>query len=915
MKLIFPLFSSISWRTYWIQLRHYGIAILIFLIGVLLSLAAFRFYQIQNINRTHAEFNRIADLRLFMIRDILLETLQQMESIAQFYYASPKASKENFQIFVRHIFHRSPNYLALGWIQEDLLLNPSIKSAVGLNFIDLQDAHTHSLFYPFTYLTKSDLHHDFYLDSMDYAMFVHLLQESQNEAGVTISGRVTYFEERKKFGFFLFEPIFLKGRKFHPPEKGLFGIIVGFSNFENIVENIRARVEPAGINISIYDVSQENEHLLYWNSAVILKDPLSLNPRERRLQENWARNQIFKFSNHTWKLQATATLEFIQLHQKHYWPHWEVPIIGILISGLTASYFLVLVNRRMSIEQEVLDRTNELANTNRILQQEIHERQRIEEDFMANQHYLQRRHEALEYLTKLTISELHNAIHEVILRTAIVMRVDRIGVWFYEVVNHTEILTCAGLYILSTNSFSNHLEINSLYFPHYFAALSKRSHLILPSPQDAELNQELSSYLAAFHINSKLDIPIIFEGNLLGVLSCEETRGHREWTLEDRHFGQTIADIIAIMIEQSARHKAEKALQDSEERLRFIRQQSIDGIISINDREEIVSWNYGAQQMFGYQDKEILGKSLRLVIPQDDFFLQKEISTKPIELNGRHQDGHLFPVEISQTRWEESPGVYFDTIIIRDITERKEYEKRLIKAMREAREASAAKSEFLATISHELRTPLNAIIGFNECLLIGMDGPISSAQQESLKKIEKSSFHLLNLINDILDWSKIEARKMELEIMPQNIVELMISCVEEMQPLAHQKNLDIQLSISHSFILVEMDRVRIRQVLLNLLSNAIKFTQKGYIKISLFSEPDQIRIQVSDTGIGMSPEEMEKIFRPFSQADSSITRKYGGTGLGLVISKNIIDLHGGKISVESQKGYGSTFTIILPKTR
>src|SRR5262249_49078363 len=142
---------------------------------------------------------------------------------------------------------------------------------------------------------------------------------------------------------------------------------------------------------------------------------------------------------------------------------------------------------------------------------------------------------------------------------------------------------------------------------------------------------------------------------------------------------------------------------------------------------------------------------------------------------------------------------------------------------------------------------------------------------------------------------------------------LVTSCIEELQSLAYQKNLELHVSIDKPFILVEMDRLRIRQVLLNLLSNAIKFTEQGFIKISVTDTPDQVVIAVTDTGIGLNPEEIKKIFRPFAQADSSITRKYGGTGLGLIISKNIIDLHSGTITVESRKGQGSIFTITLPK--
>lgn len=318
--------------------------------------------------------------------------------------------------------------------------------------------------------------------------------------------------------------------------------------------------------------------------------------------------------------------------------------------------------------------------------------------------------------------------------------------------------------------------------------------------------------------------------------------------------------------------------------------------------------------MFGYGESEIVGQALDLIIPHAPFDKENIMALKPVELVGRRHSGHMFPLEISQTRWK-SGNSYYDTIIVRDITERKEYEKRLIKAMREAKAASQAKSEFLTTISHELRTPLNAIIGFDQCLLMGMDGPLNEQQEATLKKVEKSSFHLLSLIDDLLDLAKIEANKMELEIMPQDIVELMKSCTEEVQSLAQQKNLLINLEISKPFLLIEIDRMRIRQVLLNLLSNAIKFTEEGTITITLVHFPHRIEIHIADTGIGLSSEELSKIFRPFTQADSSITRKYGGTGLGLVISKKIIDLHGGKITVESQKGHGSTFIVNIPKTQ
>lgn len=601
-----------------------------------------------------------------------------------------------------------------------------------------------------------------------------------------------------------------------------------------------------------------------------------------------------------------AAFYFYHIEDQYFMQSMILLMIGILLSF----YFFLHVNRRNFIEKAVRERTNQLETINSILQQEIRKREHIEENITETQEYLQRRLAALDYLTKFTISEPNHAIKEVILRTAHVMRIDRVSAWLYEKEDQKQFLSCVGAYHASTNSFLNHLKLSSDAFPHYFKEIADHSYLIIPSITNAKINQELSSYLATFNITSKLDIPIILEGNLLGILSCEETRGHKEWLLEDRHFGQTIADIIAIMITQSARRKAEIALQESEENLRFITQNAVDGIISINQKQEIVSWNLGAERIFGYNESEIKGKSLHLIVPENIAFLQKEMIAETIELKGQHKDRSFFPIEISHTQWK---GGELVSIIIRDITERKEYEQRLLLAVKEAKAANAAKNEFLATISHELRTPLNAIIGFNQCILLGMDGPTTDQQKTSLQKIDKSSFHLLQLINDILDLAKIEAHRVVLEIKRYNIVEIAKTCVDELKPLAEKKKLSFTFTYHQPIILVELDRVRITQVFLNLLSNAIKFTKTGSIQVHLTESPLSIDIEIIDTGIGLTNEEMKKIFIPFSQADSSITRKFGGTGLGLVICKNIVELHDGKIHVESQKGKGSTFSFTLPK--
>lgn len=874
---------------------------MIFLAGILISLLAFHFYHQQDLNRARTEFDRLADHYLSLITDNLEQTLQQLESIKQLYYASNQVSSEDFHIFARYSLNLSPNLLFVGWIANPPPLLPSNNAMIGLSFINLNEKkESPHQFLPFTYLEFASPSETLDMDNAAYSTMHSLLRQSQYTPTVTISDKISYFQKGKKEGFFLFNPVFVEDVQKQPLNDYLRGTIVGLSSFEAIFQERKLYQIPLDIDVSLYDVTIRQQ-LLYRSLA----DRSSPAP----LQERWARDETFNFGNRRWQLHAVPTVTFLSEHSQ--WSHWEIPLIGILVSALMASYFLSLINRHLKIEQEVKKRTEELDHTNRILQQEIAERQRIEDDFIKKQRDLQKKHEALEYLTKFAFSELKQAINEVLLRTALVMQIDRVSIWFHEAEHQPPFLTCVGLYSPSNHAPISHLEIVSTYFPHYFQALKTQSYLTIPSTQDAQINQEFSSYLAAFHIISKLDIPIIFEDRLLGVLCCEETRTHREWLLEDRHFGQTIADIIALIMEQTARRRAEKALQENEERLRFITQTAIDAIISVTDQGEIISWNYGAEQMFGYQEVEILGKRLEVIIQLPP--LQESIR-KPIEVPAQHKDGHIFPTEISHTRWK-SGELFYDTFILREITERKENERRLIKAMREAKAASQTKSEFLATISHELRTPLNSIIGFNQCLLMGIDGPITQQQEESLKKIEKSSFHLLTLINDVLDLARIEAKKMELEISACNIVEVATSCIDELNPPAQKKNLPIHFTTTQPFILIEIDKMRIRQVLLNLLSNAIKFTEEGFIKVMLINHLDQVEIRVKDTGIGLSPEEMIKIFQPFSQADSSITRKYGGSGLGLVISKNIIDFHGGIISVESEKNEGTTFTIILPKVQ
>ncbi|MCX5632954.1 MAG: ATP-binding protein, partial [Phycisphaerae bacterium] len=369
-------------------------------------------------------------------------------------------------------------------------------------------------------------------------------------------------------------------------------------------------------------------------------------------------------------------------------------------------------------------------------------------------------------------------------------------------------------------------------------------------------------------------------------------------------------------------------------------EESIDGIMGVDDCGTIIlsnkhfgnMWNIPQPLLDTKDDEKLLQYVLEQLKDSDEFikkvkylYLNKdEKSRDEIPL----KDGRVF--DRYSSPMTDSNGMYRGRIwYFRDITERKQRENKLLETNRYLEEATArandmtaraemadmAKSQFLANMSHEIRTPMNAIIGFSD--LLAEEENLTDKQKKDVNIIKESGNNLLRLINDILDFSKIEASHLDIEITDCSLAEMLNSIRSLMRPKVVEKGLEFEVVKSNDLpAQIHTDQTRLRQCLINLIGNAIKFTEKGHVYVNVclneIENKSYIRFDIEDTGIGIAPDKQGKIFEPFEQADGSTTRKYGGTGLGLTITKQLTELLGGQLTLTSQEGKGSVFSLVIP---
>ena len=402
-------------------------------------------------------------------------------------------------------------------------------------------------------------------------------------------------------------------------------------------------------------------------------------------------------------------------------------------------------------------------------------------------------------------------------------------------------------------------------------------------------------------LGSALAFPLRSGSEIVGVI---EFVG-RSMSTPDESVLESLAGVAGQVGQFVQRKQGEAALKAIEERFRSVVDSANDGIVIADHKGTILTWNRGAEAIFGYTAAEVVGQPVGLLLPERYREPQKEGLTRymktgesrvvgrTVELEGLRKSGEEFPVALSLSSWKSGEETYFGGIIA-DISERQKVDR--------------IKSEFISTVSHELRTPLTSILGSLGLVMSGAAGPLPAQAKSLIEIAHKNSERLVRLINDILDVEKIESGKMDFQLKPTRLMPVVAAAIEANRAYAEKFSVSIQLESGLPEAVVEADADRLTQVLTNLLSNSAKFSPKGQVvTVSVQRKGPMFRVSVADKGSGIPEEFRQHIFDKFAQADTSDTRQKGGTGLGLSISKAIIERMGGRMGFETAVNAGTTF--------
>ena len=604
---------------------------------------------------------------------------------------------------------------------------------------------------------------------------------------------------------------------------------------------------------------------------------------------------------------------------------------GLITLALVGGYLFGSFQRGRQVE--LLINESQLQMKNKLIMQE---------KLINSEQRLQRQNASLGLVTAMQLRHWQNPeeiFKEIAKISAETLDVERVGVWMFS--KDDKRLECVDLYLKSKKLHTNTESLQAHEFPVYFSHLAQQRIMaandVMHHPATVEFTK---SYAKANNIGAILDGAIWLNNHVIGAICHEHVGGAREWTLDEQSFAASVADLTRLTIEMDTRRKAELALlkqnenleqiveartlslQESEKTFRYVVEDAPIPILIINKNAKITEFNPEAEIATGYSRKQALGKNfVELLVAKESRKKAVQISLntlkgedfRGIELCLQRADGAKVEFECSASLagYDANTGARQIVAIGRDVSQQKALEQSLIIARESAESADRIKSMFVASMSHELRTPLNSIIGFLGVVLQGMSGELNAKQKDQLGRAYHSSKHLLSLITDVIDISKIEAGFLQVHVERFDLATLLTEVHHALQHLADEKSLD--LIIECPTIQLETDRKRLYQVVLNVVSNGLKYTEHGSVKITASDNDKHAIILVEDTGIGIKEADLESLFKPFERIDSHLKIKTLGTGLGLYLSRKILNqLLGGDISLTSQLEQGSVFTIQVP---